>query len=51
MAPEPLTSSHQVAEFVGGELVLDDWLKQRGLKISLLAQQELSFFAKLTRRK
>lgn len=31
-APEPLTSSHQVAEFVSGELVLDDWLKQRGLK-------------------
>lgn len=31
-APEPLTSSHQLAEFVSGESVLDDWLKQRGLK-------------------
>jgi GNAT superfamily N-acetyltransferase len=31
-APEPLSSSHQLAEFVSGEVVLDDWLKQRGLK-------------------
>ena len=31
-APEPLTSVHQVAEFVCGEAVLDEWLKQRGLK-------------------
>lgn len=31
-APEPLSSSHQLAEFVSGEAVLDDWLKQRGLK-------------------
>ena len=31
-APEPLSSSHQVAEFISGEAVLDDWLKQRGLK-------------------
>lgn len=31
-APEPLTSSHQVVEFVSGEPVLDDWLKHRGLK-------------------
>lgn len=31
-APEPLTGLHQVAEFVCGEAVLDDWLKQRGLK-------------------
>lgn len=31
-APEPLSSSHQLAEFVSGEAVLDEWLKQRGLK-------------------
>lgn len=31
-APEPLSNSHQLAEFVSGEVVLDDWLKQRGLK-------------------
>lgn len=31
-APEPLSSIHQVVEFVSGEAVLDDWLKQRGLK-------------------
>nr|WP_172689251.1 GNAT family N-acetyltransferase [Enterobacter cloacae]AQX35414.1 GCN5-like N-acetyltransferase protein [Enterobacter cloacae] len=31
-APEPLSSSHQLAEFVSGVVVLDDWLKQRGLK-------------------
>jgi hypothetical protein len=31
-APEPLSSFHQLAEFVSGEVVLDDWLKQRGLK-------------------
>lgn len=31
-APEPLSSTHQVAEFVSGETVLDDWLKQRWLK-------------------
>lgn len=31
-APEPLSDFHQVAEFVSGEVVLDDWLKQRGLK-------------------
>ena len=30
--PEPLSSFHQVAEFVCGETVLDDWLKQKGLK-------------------
>ncbi|EPY5345369.1 GNAT family N-acetyltransferase [Klebsiella quasipneumoniae] len=30
--PEPLSSIHQLAEFVSGEAVLDDWLKQRGLK-------------------
>ncbi|MCM7470864.1 GNAT family N-acetyltransferase [Enterobacter asburiae] len=31
-APEPLSSVHQLAEFVSGETVPDDWLKQRGLK-------------------
>lgn len=31
-APEPLSSSHQLAEFVSREAVLDDWLKRRGLK-------------------
>ena len=31
-APEPLSSVHQLAEFVSGEAVLDEWLKQRGLK-------------------
>ncbi|MDK9605902.1 GNAT family N-acetyltransferase [Lelliottia wanjuensis] len=31
-APEPLSSTHQLAEFVSGETVMDDWLKQRGLK-------------------
>ena len=30
--PEPLSSHHQLAEFVSGEVVLDDWLKMRGLK-------------------
>jgi hypothetical protein len=30
-SPEPL-SFHQVAEFISGEAVLDDWLKQRSLK-------------------
>ncbi|SPW62063.1 Uncharacterised protein [Escherichia coli] len=30
-----LSSFHQVAEFVSGEAVLDDWLKQKGLKIRL----------------
>ncbi len=30
--PEPLSSFHQVAEFVCGETVLDDWLKQKSLK-------------------
>ena len=31
-APEPLSTYHQVAEFVSGQTVLDDWLKQKGLK-------------------
>ena len=30
--PEPLSSSHQLADFVSGEMVLDEWLRQRGLK-------------------
>jgi GNAT superfamily N-acetyltransferase len=31
-APAPLASHHQLAEFCCGETVLDQWLKQRGLK-------------------
>ena len=31
-APEPLCNTHQLAEFVSGEAVLDEWLKQRGSK-------------------
>ena len=31
-APAPLSSHHQIAEFCCGETVLDQWLKQRGLK-------------------
>lgn len=31
-APEPLTHIHRLAEFVSGEIILDDWLKQKGLK-------------------
>lgn len=31
-APAPLTSDHQVTEFISGEVVLDDWLRQKGLK-------------------
>ncbi|WP_263071002.1 GNAT family N-acetyltransferase [Enterobacter huaxiensis] len=31
-APEPLSSNHKLAEFTCGEAVLDDWLKQRGIK-------------------
>lgn len=31
-APEPLSSAHQLTEFVSGETVLDEWLKHRGLK-------------------
>lgn len=31
-APEPLSAFHQVAGFVSGEAVLDDWLKQRASK-------------------
>lgn len=36
-APEPLSSTHQLAEFISGEAVLDDWLKQRGSKNQALA--------------
>lgn len=35
--PEPLSSSHQLAEFVSGEAVHDDWLKQRGSKNQALS--------------
>lgn len=31
-APAPRSSHHQIAEFCCGETVLDQWLKQRGLK-------------------
>nr|WP_310617223.1 GNAT family N-acetyltransferase [Pantoea cypripedii] len=30
--PAPLDSTHQLAEFRCGETVLDEWLRQRGLK-------------------
>ncbi|MDF7662641.1 GNAT family N-acetyltransferase [Erwiniaceae bacterium L1_54_6] len=30
--PAPLDSTHQLAEFHCGEIVLDEWLRQRGLK-------------------
>jgi len=30
--PEPLSSTHQLAEFVSGEAVLDEWIRLRGLK-------------------
>lgn len=49
--PESLSSSHQLAEFVSGETVLDEWLKQRGLKIKLLALPERSLFARRVRSK
>lgn len=50
-APEPLTSSHQLTEFVSGEAVLDDWLKQRGLKIRLSVQPERLLFVKQARNR
>lgn len=31
-APEPLSNSHEVADFYSSENVLDNWIKQRGLK-------------------
>ena len=31
-APEPLSTEHQLAEFCCGEVVLDQWLKQRSLR-------------------
>ncbi len=30
--PEPLSSSHQLAEFVSGETVLDEWLQNERFK-------------------
>lgn len=30
--PEPITTSHDITQFVSGETVLDDWLKKRALK-------------------
>ncbi len=40
-APEPLSAFHQVAEFVSGEAVLDDWLKQRASKPSSRSGQNI----------
>jgi len=45
-APEPLSSSHQLAEFVSGEAVLDDWLKQIGLKNQALGAARTFVFCK-----
>lgn len=50
-APEPLSSFHQVAEFVSGEAVLDDWLKQKGLKIRLSEPPGLLLYAGKVRNK
>lgn len=49
-APEPLTHIHQLAEFVSGEIVLDDWLKQKGLKIRLSAQPDVCCLQTNTRQ-
>lgn len=35
-APEPLSSSHEVADFYSSEIVLDNWIKQRDFKNQLL---------------
>lgn len=35
-APAPLSNLHQVIDFFSGEAVLDNWIKQRGLKNQLL---------------
>lgn len=35
-APEPLSSLHEVADFYSSEIVLDNWIKQRGFKNQLL---------------
>lgn len=35
-APEPLSNSHEVADFYSSENVLDNWIKQRGLKNQFL---------------
>jgi hypothetical protein len=50
-APEPLSSSHQLAEFVSGEAVLDDWLKQRGLKNQALGAARTFVVCKRTRNR
>ncbi|EIQ03937.1 hypothetical protein SFK1770_5010 [Shigella flexneri K-1770] len=50
-APEPLFSFHQVAEFVSGEAVLDDWLKQKGLKIRQSEPPGLLLYAEKVRNK
>lgn len=31
-APEPLSNSYEVTDFYSSENVLDNWIKQRGLK-------------------
>jgi hypothetical protein len=49
-APEPLSSAHQLAEFVSGETVLDEWLKQRGLKIKLGAARTFVVCKKGTKK-
>lgn len=45
-APEPLFSAHQLVEFVSGEMVLDEWLKQRGLKNQALGAARTFVFCK-----
>ena len=51
IAPEPLTHIHQLAEFISGEIVLDDWLKQKGLKNQSLGLPGRLLSAKQTRDK
>ncbi len=31
LAPQPVTSTHQLTDFTCGEVVLDDWLKRRAM--------------------
>lgn len=50
-APEPLSSFHQAAEFVSGETVLDDWLKQKGLKNQALGATRTLLYAEKVRNK
>jgi hypothetical protein len=50
-APKPLSSFYQLPDFISGEAILDDWLKQRGLKIRLSAPPVRSLFVKQTRSK